>query len=731
MSPLLLLAFEFSKDEEQVEDAIRNIPIEHKCAIPEVIMKSLVTCVAVAKQTKCRCRCPKLPGSDFCANHQQTLHISSELGTKEEKPESIEFDEQNEGCNPFVGVEYVRTDLKSALRELFPKRDNPRDWQIKCIEDVFICERNEPFPLGLCVRRYFAGYGWHDGFITIISRRDVIDNSEGTARPVLIYRVEYNDGDQEDLLHHEVNSLRQLYDVGSVRSTAPAHEQIKVGTEFETIIGKMKVMQLNVDIDDAKDKGTVYVEIETANEPPNQTIIELLKLERLVIKLITPYSRCRKKLPSWLFEDRDNCRDKNQLPFIEWPPYQSNEKEGLLLNSTVRLHYSKCDDPNSDRGRVVADEMNRSSGYDPSGVLNYVSYNPFESVSCQVCHDATDDHYLLICDECYRGYHTYCLRPVVVNIPREIWLCPKCKPDESTLSSYEDIFKEFMKNSEETLSFLKINMKSSEEYYSKHKDSFEVLNCRNKWAETIGKKKTIVQKVGDFYVTRHKDRHSFKLPEPIQDPVLWTRSLASIAAAAKYCGMEGYTETLVYESKVSESMNDASLENVQGLSKVNLDLFQKFKSNLKVGIYPPVEVVYDMNIGFLVKALMKIPKHTIITEYIGEVHTITEGRNSNSDSLMSLLLTGDDSTSLIIDPSRVGNMARFFSGINNKHYMSKKHANMRTRRFALDGKCRVVLFTCKDVMEGDILHYDYNAGVEGKSVDEMIQTGFYDTSNFL
>lgn len=48
-----------------------------------------------------------------------------------------------------------------------------------------------------------------------------------------------------------------------------------------------------------------------------------------------------------------------------------------------------------------------------------------------------------------------------------------------------------------------------------------------------------------------------------------------------------------------------------------------------------------------------------------------------------------------------------------------------------DGKCRVVLFTAKDVKAGDILHYDYNAGIEGKSVESMVRSGFYDTSNFL
>ena len=91
----------------------------------------------------------------------------------------------------------------------------------------------------------------------------------------------------------------------------------------------------------------------------------------------------------------------------------------------------------------------------------------------------------------------------------------------------------------------------------------------------------------------------------------------------------------------------------------------------------------------------------------------------------------DDSTSLIIDPSRIGNMARFFSGINNRKFMSKRKANVRTRRFDLDEECRIVLFTAKNAEAGAMLHYDYNAGIEGKDVELMVRMGFYDTSNFL
>ena len=37
--------------------------------------------------------------------------------------------------------------------------------------------------------------GYHDGFITNVTRKQLVDNNE--SRPVLIYRIKYNDGDEE------------------------------------------------------------------------------------------------------------------------------------------------------------------------------------------------------------------------------------------------------------------------------------------------------------------------------------------------------------------------------------------------------------------------------------------------------------------------------------------------------------------------------------------------------
>ena len=47
--------------------------------------------------------------------------------------------------------------------------------------------------------------------------------------------------------------------------------------------------------------------------------------------------------------------------------------------------------------------------------------------SClQVCCKGGADHLLLLCDQCDRGFHTYCCNPPLDDIPDDDWYCMKC-----------------------------------------------------------------------------------------------------------------------------------------------------------------------------------------------------------------------------------------------------------------------------------------------------------------
>ena len=62
-----------------------------------------------------------------------------------------------------------------------------------------------------------------------------------------------------------------------------------------------------------------------------------------------------------------------------------------------------------------------------------------ESLKCFICNKASgeEDEYLILCDYCNRGFHTYCLKPPLEEVPlKDSWLCSDCsKKDQKPKSS--------------------------------------------------------------------------------------------------------------------------------------------------------------------------------------------------------------------------------------------------------------------------------------------------------
>ncbi|KAG1675364.1 Bromodomain adjacent to zinc finger domain protein 2B [Nymphon striatum] len=46
--------------------------------------------------------------------------------------------------------------------------------------------------------------------------------------------------------------------------------------------------------------------------------------------------------------------------------------------------------------------------------------------SCQFCHSGDNEGMLLLCDNCDKGYHTYCFKPEMDKIPEGDWFCYEC-----------------------------------------------------------------------------------------------------------------------------------------------------------------------------------------------------------------------------------------------------------------------------------------------------------------
>ncbi|XP_062408116.1 tyrosine-protein kinase BAZ1B [Sardina pilchardus] len=50
-----------------------------------------------------------------------------------------------------------------------------------------------------------------------------------------------------------------------------------------------------------------------------------------------------------------------------------------------------------------------------------------ENARCKVCRKKEDDK-LILCDECNKAFHLFCLRPALYRIPAGEWRCPACQP---------------------------------------------------------------------------------------------------------------------------------------------------------------------------------------------------------------------------------------------------------------------------------------------------------------
>jgi hypothetical protein len=48
------------------------------------------------------------------------------------------------------------------------------------------------------------------------------------------------------------------------------------------------------------------------------------------------------------------------------------------------------------------------------------------TLNCKTCGKATDDHLILVCDQCERGEHMYCLAVPLKEIPEGDWFCDEC-----------------------------------------------------------------------------------------------------------------------------------------------------------------------------------------------------------------------------------------------------------------------------------------------------------------
>jgi hypothetical protein len=834
-STLLEIAENSAKWARTPEDATQATPEIHRRAIPPHVIISLITCVATVGKDR-TCSKQKVSGSDFCEEHCEPQEENKGLSYSEDdrgmlltsnslvdnaavidvssigsscadlasKQRLVEKEREREWKEDANVAHTIYDGLLSGVKDCFA---NSKHVFVHDTEDAILCDEKAPFPLGSLVRRFFSWYGFHDGRIVHIKRKVVTEPETGVARPVLLYRIVYDDGDKEDLMHHEVSSLRQLYNQRYRESTAIPSRHIEPGAVFEcrndTVV---EVLQHKTSIDAARppEGGVVNVLLRKHGGPLRTANLNLTELQVNIVRkigfdnlfrlsssvtdieIVPPYDDMNGSDSKINIEASEMCLSVPKtipfaFPVLEWPcrgaqPRLNSGGDSLdtdalrplkdeievtsglwLLENDARrdadvglgvrslLEASKNEDEypvtsmKSESLVCVRQNVLRPEiRWDPADTMKFIHWDPYGHISCEICQNDQDEHQILICDECHLGYHMYCVRPVMVNVPTGEWRCPRCAPSRNIETSFRELVRELRNDSSLVVSFFNLDFTSPNEFHERFEKDIEIiLLSKVQRLVALGSipKASPTHKVHSLSFAHYNLKNDWLLPQPLPSKEQYSASLLSMVAAMRYCGMTQYSENLLYQSDagVTESMNDSSLdtEEVGKMSQRNLDIFKAFKENMKAGLFPPIRLIYDIKLGFSMEAVTSIRKHTLIAEYIGEVTTVERSGETSSDSLMILLNTDDPKTSLVIDPSRAGNFARFLNGVNNANSRSLKKVNVRTRRFVFEGRCRVALFTSRHVEAGEKLCYDYNAGMMGKDAEEWAKSGFYDTSNFI
>ncbi|XP_078440086.1 TRITHORAX-RELATED PROTEIN 6 isoform X2 [Wolffia australiana] len=302
-------------------------------------------------------------------------------------------------------------------------------------------------------------------------------------------------------------------------------------------------------------------------------------------------------------------------------------------------------------------------------------------IYCEECGLGDSDEVLLLCDKCNRGFHTFCLRPILPSVPNGSWFCPSC--------SLPKIPRQFPLVQTKIVDFFRIQR--------------PLLGSEAAW-----RKQQKRRRAGGLVVAKKKRK---LLPfSPSEDPKRRLAQMASLATALTATGTQ-FSDFLTYSpGMVPRSANCPALERegMQVISKEDAEALNMCKKMMETGNCAPLMVIFDPKEGFTVEADKFIKDLTIVAEYVGDVDYLKNREHDDGDSMMTLLCADDPANSLVICPNKRGNIARFISGINNYSPSGKKKQNLKCVRFNVDGESRVLLIAIRDILEGERLYYDYN-----------------------
>ncbi|KAF8977172.1 hypothetical protein BGZ46_007589, partial [Entomortierella lignicola] len=169
-------------------------------------------------------------------------------------------------------------------------------------------------------------------------------------------------------------------------------------------------------------------------------------LKSAYLKVILPYEIYLAKQGKTEAFSQDLKREYSQDPSTNGSVESPIDHATPSLINMPETRKSKHSEPSSPSS---SDRMS-------SEPLSIKRGNGEESDICEICQAEVDLDKMLICDGCELGYHTYCLKPPLQQIPKTDWYCAKClvagddfgfeEGEEYSLSSFQQKCNNFKKS---------------------------------------------------------------------------------------------------------------------------------------------------------------------------------------------------------------------------------------------------------------------------------------------
>ncbi|KAK8800269.1 hypothetical protein WA171_004904 [Blastocystis sp. BT1] len=342
-------------------------------------------------------------------------------------------------------------------------------------------------------------------------------------------------------------------------------------------------------------------------------------------------------------------------------------------------------------------QLARLGGIVPLGAL------AFNTMLCDICGKGENEDSIIICDKCNKGFHLYCLKPILPSVPSGEWFCDACR--ENQKRKYYRNLARYQENQSLIVDFFKLERPIP-------------VPVRYNFRRSTMPKMAVMTAP-----SAPKGKSLLKCYVPSTDPNKIKLQHVALASAMSQQGI-AYSNELVYREGCPKSMNSMKFDEqrhlLKEMSKGDRAVYDATLKMNREGFMAPVIVREDDIQGFIVIADEIIRKDTYITEYIGEVDILAKNEQNSNDSIMDLLRSGNPKTSLVIIPEKVGNLARYLSGVNNSSEQSKKKQNVRSARYVIDNSLHVLLIALRDIKPGEILTFDYNGLDHNYPTDHFI-----------